>query len=126
LAPEATAEYLSAAAAAAQVGDPAPAGAGAGAGDLVVLLRLPGVRAVGTPFTVEVRGADGSTVPLMGRTDPAGRGEPIALPALPPAPLVLTVRVPGFRAQQLFEVTLGGGRTTVDLRSDLLPMLADD
>lgn len=113
-------------AAATGVGDLAPAGAGAGAGDLVLWLRLPGARALGTPFTVEVRGADGTAVPLMGRTDAAGQSEPVLLPALPPAPQSLTVRVPGFRPQQLFDVTLGGGRTTVDLRSDLVPLLAGE
>jgi hypothetical protein len=104
----------------------APTGADIGTGELVILVRLPGTRSQATPLTVEVRGTAGEGVPLMGHTGQDGASAPIPLPALPSGPYVLTVRVPGFRPQQLFEVALGNGRTTVDLRSDLVPMVAGE
>jgi hypothetical protein len=111
---------------------PAPAAdsqavaAGTAGGVLVLVLPFARPRAGGTPFSVEVRGADGQAVPLIGRTAADGTGEPIALPALPAPPQQLTVRVPGFRPQHVVDLYLGGGETRIDLRGSLVPMFAGE
>jgi hypothetical protein len=108
----------------------------AGVPELVVNLRLPGRAAQHTPFEVRIEGEPGhlgrvsqpagEALPFVGHTDAAGRGEPIVLTGLAAGPYRVTVRVPGFRPQQLFDVTLGPGRTTIDLTSPLTPLLAGE
>ncbi len=104
----------------------APSAGEHGHGQLTVNLSLPERRSQATPFGVEITGATGQSVTVLGHVDGAGRGEVIALPDLPPGPHSLVVRVPGFQAQSLFDVPLDGPPTVVDLTSTLTPLLAGE
>ncbi len=98
----------------------------ASASELVVHLTLPGQGFGATPFSVAILDAAGDALPMIGRTDERGRGQPLALPGVVPGRYTLIVRVPGYRPQSLQHVALGRGRTQVELGGQLVPLLAGE
>jgi hypothetical protein len=78
-------------------------------------LQLEGRRDHATPLILALSRGPGQPTVLMGRTDATGRSGPIAMPALPAGEYTVTVRAPGFRPRQVFEVPVGPSGVTLDL-----------
>jgi hypothetical protein len=104
----------------------APGGEQAGHGQLTVNLSLPRRRSQATPFGLEIQGVTGQSVSVLGHVDESGHGEALALPELPPGPYAVTVRVPGYRAQTVYEVPLGQEPVVLDLTATLTPLQAGE